>query len=137
MTAWVVDTCVVLDVFENDPQFGLTSARLLERLLPEGLVASPVTVIELGAAFDGDLAEEKRFFDKAGISFTDPWTSADTEAAHAAWSAYVAAKRSGRERKRAIADIMIGAFASNRRGLVTRNAPDFKKWFPGLKLVGG
>ena len=32
---WVVDTCVVLDVFENDPQFGKGSAALLEKLLAE------------------------------------------------------------------------------------------------------
>jgi predicted nucleic acid-binding protein len=54
---WVVDTCVVLDVFEHDPQFGLVSAKLLEKLLKDGLVVSPITFVELSAAFDGDLAE--------------------------------------------------------------------------------
>ena len=52
---WVVDTCVVLDVLEDDPQFGRASARLLERLLREGLAISPVTMVELAAAFGGDL----------------------------------------------------------------------------------
>lgn len=33
---WVVDTCVVVDVLEADPVFGLRSAQLLQRLLPEG-----------------------------------------------------------------------------------------------------
>ncbi len=35
---WVVDTCVVLDVFEHDPRFGRPSAELLQRLLRDGLV---------------------------------------------------------------------------------------------------
>jgi predicted nucleic acid-binding protein len=52
---WVVDTCVVLDVFENDPQFGIDSAKLLEKLIPAGLAVSPVTMVELSAAFDGDI----------------------------------------------------------------------------------
>lgn len=48
---WVVDTCVVLDVLEDDPQFGRASAKLLENLLRDGLAVSPVTMVELAAAF--------------------------------------------------------------------------------------
>lgn len=44
---WVVDTCVILDVFEDDPQFGRDSAKLLEKLLAEGLAVSPVSMVEL------------------------------------------------------------------------------------------
>ena len=42
---WIVDTCVVLDVFENDPQFGEASAKLLENLLPDGLAVAAVTFV--------------------------------------------------------------------------------------------
>ena len=84
---WVVDTCVVLDVFEHDPQCGLASAKLLEKLLKEGLVVSPITFVELSAAFDGDLTQQKRFLDQAGISHAEAWTLADGEAAHHAWNA--------------------------------------------------
>lgn len=131
---WVVDTCVVLDVFENDPKFGRSSANLLQKLLSQSLAISPVTMVELSAAFGGDLAEQKRFLDLAGISYAEAWTSADTESAHAAWAKYVAAKRSGRSARRPVADILIGAFAANRRGLVTRNPADFRRWFPKLTL---
>jgi hypothetical protein len=48
---WVVDTCVVIDVLENDPDFGLRSARLLEERLAEGLAICPVTHVELAPAF--------------------------------------------------------------------------------------
>ena len=131
---WVVDTCIVLDVLEHDPVFGRPSARLLQKLLPQGLTISPVTMIELSAAFSGDLAEQKRFLDQAGISYEEPWTAADTEQAHTAWNAYVAAKRQARAAKRPVADILIGGFAANRTGLVTRNPRDFSRWFPHLKL---
>lgn len=131
---WVVDTCVVLDVFENDPSFGLASARCLEKLLADGLCVSPVTMVELAAAFRGDLAEQKRFLDQAGISSAESWSAADTEAAHRAWNEYVRARRSSPGPKRPVADLLIGGFALNRNGLVTRNAADFKRWFPKLVI---
>ena len=48
---WVVDTCVVLDVLEGDPEFGLASARLIDKLAGEGLSLCPVSYIELAPAF--------------------------------------------------------------------------------------
>jgi hypothetical protein len=41
--SWVVDTCVLIDVLEDDPTFGDPSTNLLERLLRNGLVLCPVT----------------------------------------------------------------------------------------------
>jgi predicted nucleic acid-binding protein len=131
---WVVDTCVVLDVFEHDPQFGLISAKLLEKLLVDGLAVSPVTFVELSAAFDGDLAEQKRFLAQAGISHAEAWTLADTEAAHHAWNAYVQSRRLAKIPKRPVADILIGGFAMSRQGLITRNSADFRRWFPKLSI---
>lgn len=131
---WVVDTCVVLDVLEDDPEFGRRSAVFLQRLLPQQLVISPVTMVELARAFAGDIAEQKRFLDLAGISYADPWSSADTEAAHTAWAAYVKARRARQAPRRPVADVLIGGFAVNRRGLVTRNPRDFRPWFPKLAI---
>lgn len=131
---WVVDTCILLDIFENDPQFGEASAALLQALLPDGLAVSPVTMVELSAAFSGDLQEQKRFLDLAGIAYAEAWTVGDTEAAHGAWHAYVNARRSQRIAKRPVADLLIGGFASNRQGLITRNPDDFRRWFPKLKI---
>jgi predicted nucleic acid-binding protein len=131
---WVVDTCVVLDVFENDPQFGKHSAALLEKLLTDGLAVSPVTMIELSAAFEGDISEQKRFLEGAGIIHGEAWTAADVDASHEAWNAYVMARRKDRAPRRPVADILIGGFAANRRGLVTRNPADFRRWFPKLVI---
>lgn len=131
---WIVDTCVVLDIFENDPKFGRASARLLQAMLPDGLAVSPVTMVELSAAFSGDVEEQKRFLDQAGLSYLEPWTMADTEAAHAAWNLYVKAKRLNHAPKRPVADILIGGFAANRSGLVTRNRDDFRRWFPKMPI---
>jgi predicted nucleic acid-binding protein len=131
---WAVDTCVVLDVFENDPQFGKGSAALLEKLLPDGLAVSPVTMVELSAAFGGDIGEQKRFLEGMGVSHAEAWTAADVDASHKAWNAYVLGRRKDRAPRRPIADILIGGFAANRQGLVTRNPSDFHRWFPKLAI---
>jgi predicted nucleic acid-binding protein len=131
---WIVDTCVVIDVFEHDPAFGRPSAELLERLRPDGLAIAPITAIELGALFGGDWAEQQRFLDLAGIAYDQSWNSADTEAAQAGWSRYVQHRRQHRSMKHPIADVMIGAFAARRQGLITRNGADFTPWFPTLKI---
>jgi len=132
---WIVDTCVVIDLLENDPAFGLPSARLLETRLAEGLAVCPVTQIELAPAFDGDLAEQNSFLAQAGILHHLGWTLADTEAAHRAWHHHIAGRRSGTLPKRPIADLLIGAYAANRRGLITRNPDDFRQNFPDLTIL--
>jgi predicted nucleic acid-binding protein len=131
---WIIDTCVILDVFEDDPQFGRHSAELLQTLLPQGLAISPVTMLELSAAFEGRLDEQKKFLGQAGISYSELWTAADTEATHRAWHDYVKARRAHKIPKRPVADLLIGGFAANRTGLVTRNGKDFKQWFPKLAI---
>jgi len=131
---WVVDTCIVIDVLDNDPEFGRTSASMLEKSLPDGLLVCPVTMVELSPAFDGNLDIQKGFLAAVGIDFTEAWTSADTEQAHRAWNAYVQARRAGDAPKRPLADLLIGAFACRHRGLITRNPADFRRWYPKLKL---
>ena len=131
---WIVDTGIVIDVFENDPQFGQTSAKLLQKPLPDGLAVSAVTMVKRSAAFDGDLLEQKRFLEQAGTSHSEAWTFADTDASHRAWNNYVKARRADKIPKRPVADILIGGCALNRKGLITRNASDFRPWFPKLVI---
>ena len=131
---WAVDTCVLIDVLENDPTFGVSSADLLEKSLRDGLVICPVTMVELSPAFAGNLETQKHFLEQMGVDFTDPWTFADTECAHRSWNAYVQARRASEAPKRPLVDLLIGAFAFRHKGLITRNPADFRRWFPKLKL---
>jgi len=132
---WVIDTCVVIDVLEDDPKFGARSANLLEEKKSEGLEISPITHVELAPAFLGNLVEQRRFLDLAGIVYGQTWTTSDTETAHHYWHLHVKRRRDGSIPKRPIADILIGAYASRRRGLITRNAGDFRKNFPKLIII--
>ena len=136
--SWVVDTCVLLDILEDDPEFGQASARCLKARLNEGLLVCPVTSLELAPAFLGDLDEQRRFFAQCGVSDGEDFTMADVRLGYSPWNDYIAAKRrrsSPKLPKRPVADMMIGAFACRFDGLITRNGNDFRPWFPGMAIL--
>lgn len=133
--AWVVDTCLLIDVAEADPTFGLASAKLLDRKRTDGLTICPVTYVELAPVFNGDQAAQNEFLFNLGLNWPEPWTQSDTEGAHHAWHRYVAARRTARVPKRPLADILIGAFASRCDGILTRNESDFRTVFPKLVIA--
>jgi predicted nucleic acid-binding protein len=136
--AWVVDTCVLLDILEDDPEFGRVSARCLKARLDEGLLVCPVTSLELAPAFLGNLAAQRQFLARCGVSEDESFTAADVRCGYGPWHHYIVGKRQRKSRalpKRPIADMMIGAFASRFDGLITRNGPDFRPWFPDLVIV--
>lgn len=131
----VVDTCVILDILERDPKFGVASADALDSLADGGLVISPLTYVELSPAFLGDEARERDFLFDIGIDLPPAFGEKDLSFAHAAWNEHIRRKRSGKTAKRPVADAMIGALAMANDGLVTRNAADFRAMFPALKII--
>ena len=132
--AWVVDTCVLLDVLMEDPTFGRCSAEVLEACLEEGLVICPMTYVELSPALQGDRSLQNEFLAGVGVGYQEDWTWADTVRAHQIWNEYARRKRSEQLPRRPLADILIGAFAGRFQGLITRNSEDFTKLFPTLPL---
>jgi len=135
MMAWVIDTCLLIDVAEADPTFGLSSATFIDSKRGEGLGVCPVTYVELAPVFNGDRSLQNEFLLKLGATWPEAWTIADTIAAHEAWHRYVMSKRSGKIPKRPVADVLIGAFALRFDGLLTRNEPDFRTVFPTLRIA--
>ena len=133
--AWVVDTCLVIDVLDDDPDFGLASAKLLDASAGDGLVLCPVSYVELAPAFLGDDSRQRAFLEQVGIDVSGVWEWADTQTAHKAWNRYVERRRGRHAARRPVADILIGAFAANRSGLLTRNPSDFSAVYPSLTIL--
>jgi predicted nucleic acid-binding protein len=133
--AWVVDTCLIIDVLDDDPEFGVASARLIDAKAEDGLQVSPITYVELAPAFLGDRHRQDEFLELIGIDVSTEWLRRDTWAAHRVWNQYVSNKRGGRVAKRPIADILIGSFACGQGGPLTRNSADFTAVFPKLQVV--
>lgn len=133
--AWVIDTCLLIDVAEADPTFGVASAKLLDSKRADGLTICPATYVELAPVFNGDQTAQNEFLFNLGVTWPEAWAHADTEEAHRAWNRYVTARRTARVSKRPLADILIGAFASRFDGILTRNESDFRTVFPALNIT--
>jgi len=133
--AWVVDTCLLLDIGLDDPEFAEGSENLVLQMSSAGVVISPVTFVELAPAFGGNMEALKNFLIGLGIDFEEIWDVSDTENAAAAWADHILKRRSGGRLKRPVADFLIGSFALRFEGRLTRNAKDFQKLFPTLSLV--
>jgi hypothetical protein len=133
--AWVVDTCLLIDLAIDDPKFFPASARLLDGKQADGLAVCPVSVVELAPVFAGQLTAVEEFLERLNIPWPEVWTLADTQGAFAAWDKYIARKRRGSVAKRPIADVLIGAFAMRFQGLLTRNSSDFRQLFPSLPIL--
>ena len=131
----VVDTCVILDVLEQDPTYGIASAEVLEKYAEGGLIISPLTYVELSPAFLGDETRERDFLFEIGIDLPPAFNEDDLSLAHAAWNNHIQRKRSGKTARRPVADVMIGALAQANDGLITRNVSDFRALFPKLNIV--
>ncbi len=134
--AWVVDTCVLIDVLDDDPQFGQSSALTLDAHVEDGLVVCPISYAELSPAFQGDANLQDEFLGGLGADYRQDWLWEDTLRAHEAWGRFIQRKRAGTLPKRPLADILIGAFALRHQGLITRNPSDFRTTFPALTLRG-
>ena len=132
---WVVDTCLIIDVLDNDPSFGAGSARLIDEYAKEGLSICPISYIELAPAFLGDRRRQDEFLSAIGIIHDKMLDGHFIESAYSAWDRQVSLKRSKKVLRRPIADILIGAFALRRKGILTRNPSDFTRVFPNLKVI--
>lgn len=133
--AWVIDTCVVSDIWTGDVHFAESSALCLNHYQSDGLLICPISYIELGPIFLGNQSSQEDFLSRRRIDFSAGWTTADTQSAHQMWHDFVARRRAGLAVKRPIADGLIAAFAARFQGLITRNADDFRKIAPNLPLV--
>ena len=131
MTAWVVDTCVLLDLVAGTDQQAANAEAVFAQA--GSVVICPVTVVELGPTFP-DPAKLRDFLLDYGIDASAAFTPEDAEVGRAAWQRIIAARRATGTPRRPIADVLIGAFAQRRKGIITRNGNDFRTLFPGLPV---
>ena len=131
---WVVDTCVVLDVLKGDEAFSVMSADALDSKRHEGLTIAPITYVELSPSFGGSVIEQDRFLEELGVVVEFQGDRNAVLLAHKAWHAHILRKRAGAEKKRPIADVLIGAYAMQKGGLITRNEADFNALYPNLTI---
>jgi len=131
---WVVDTCVILDVLKGDEDFARMSADALDSKRHEGLTVAPITYVELSPSFGGNVVEQDRFLDELGVAIEFQGDRNVVLLAHKVWCEHIMRKRMGNDKKRPIADVLIGAYALLKGGLITRNEGDFRALYPSLTI---
>ena len=131
---WVVDTCVLIDVLRGDKTFSAMSSMALQSKLDDVLTVAPITYVELSPEFNGDVAAQDAFLDAMWIQRDFNGSKEAVLLAHKAWHEHIMRKRAGSTRKRPIADVLIGAYAMQKGGLITRNEAEFRTLYPTLTI---
>jgi predicted nucleic acid-binding protein len=131
----VGDTCILIDIADDDPEFGRRSLECLIAHLAGGLLISPITYIELAPVFDGSRRLLDEFLDGLLVDQAATLDLPTRDAAFSGWSRYVSERRAGRSPRRPVADALIGALAIRHDGIITRNGDDFRPFFPALNVV--
>jgi len=134
MSKWVVDTCVIIDVLCGDGAFSTKSADALDAKRGDGLVIAPITYVELAPSFGGNVHEQDVVLAGLGITVDFCGCKDTVLEAHKAWYEHVQRKRAGEVVRRPIADVLIGAYAMQNGGLITRNEADFHSLYPNLTI---
>jgi predicted nucleic acid-binding protein len=132
---WIVDTCILIDIADADPEFGAASARCLATHGEQGLLISPITYVELAPAFDGSPRLLDTFLQGLGISGDATFGLMDRAVAFRAWAQHISRRRAGGVSRRPVADALIGALAVRHKGIITRNGGDFRSFYPDLALI--
>ena len=131
---WIVDTCVIIDILCGDANFAVASAKALDAKRNSGMAIAPVTYVELAPSFGGNADDQDAVLRDLGIDIDFGENRASIRLAHKAWFEHILRKRSGMAGKRPVADVLIGAYAMQKGGLVTRNEKDFRILFPKLEI---
>lgn len=128
----LVDSNVLLDLLENDPQWYDWSAEELQKAADSStLIINPVIYAEISVGFQR--IEELEAVVRADIFQRRPipW-----EAAFLAGKCFLRYRQQGGVRRLPLPDFFIGAHAAvEGLTLLTRDATRYRTYFPGLSLV--
>jgi predicted nucleic acid-binding protein len=128
----LVDSNVLLDLAEHDPQWLGWSAPAVQRLADERvLVINPIVYAEVSIGFerpgDVDAVLPAEIYRREPLPY---------EAAFLAGKAFLAYRRRGGAGTSPLPDFYIGAHAAVRRyRLLTRDAARYRTYFPTVELI--
>lgn len=128
----LVDSCVIIDVLENDPRWADWSQQQLDSAaLKHPLAINAVIYAEISVGFDR-IEQMDAMLKKTQITLRD----IPREALFLAGKAFQRYKARGGTRTSTLPDFFIGAHAAVLGiPLLTRDARRYAEYFPGLELL--
>lgn len=128
----LVDTCVLVDVLQNDPQWADWSiAQLRGQALLHALAINPIIYAEISLSFS-TLEALDEVVATLGLEVRE----IPRPALFLAAKAYAQYRRRGGSRQQVLPDFFIGAHAAVLGWpLLTRDARRFRSYFPTLEVV--
>jgi len=128
----LVDTCVLLDVVQDDPHWGDWSQAQLEHALGHGgLAINPVIYAEFSVWYDDMVLLEQTLTD-FGVVFEE----LPHEALFLAGKAFHQYRARRGTRSSVLPDFFIGAHAAVREmPILTRDTARFRTYFPSVALL--
>lgn len=132
MNGLLVDSNVILDVFENDPIWAPWSLRMLERYhATHELIINPIIYAEVSIGYK-NIEEVERVLKEGGFHMRQ----IPKEALFFAGKIFVAYHKRGGIRRSPLPDFFIGAHAAvEKLSLLTRDATRYKTDFPTVNLI--
>ena len=128
----LVDTNVLVDVLENDPDWAdwsISQLRAQSQIHP--LAINPVIYAELSLTFS-TLEVLDETLDKLGLSIME----LPRPALFLAGKAFVQYRRQGGKKNNVLADFFIGAHAAVLGcALLTRDTKRYQRYFPSVELI--
>jgi predicted nucleic acid-binding protein len=128
----LVDTNILIDLFENDPTWAAWStAQLRAQSQVHKLVIDPVIYSELSAAFSSPKELDTQL-ERIDIDIYNP----PRPALFLAGKAFVQYRRRGGSRTGVLPDFLIGAHAAIREWpILTRDVRRYREYFPTVQLI--
>ena len=128
-----VDTNVLIDLLEADPEFGEASCRALKQASSEGgLLLCEVVWAEVFTLYHDQEDALRESLSSMNMKFS-PLTQQSSKVAACCWHAY--RKRAG-DRRRIAVDFLIGAHAMIQCDrLLSRDRVFYRDYFGALKLI--
>ena len=133
--AYVVDTPILLDILENDPEYGASSAALLDRYADATLHISLISYFELAPAFDGNRALQDEFLGQLGIVLSHQNVRETGPLVYRAWARYYRRVKASGGQGFPFVPCLLGTLACCYDGIITRRGALYRAIFPELNVI--